>query len=258
MVTAETANKWIEDAYADERLKAIIAEVEKTYEIGVAIFEGPEWECEAKGTRAVIRIADTSRPLSAFAHELLHLRLAARGYRHIRANANHDPEINLRAASLISALDNELQHHRMFPDFVSAGFDGRDFYAESDDGALADVKAMVEAIDHQNPPSGVLLTYLTLIAPGGRWPDGSCDALMELLRTKVLPETWEKLLAIKATIEAWRNQDILDPIETIASIFETLGDLNGTFIGESPNSYPVGAFIPRSLTKEQFEKLVNG
>jgi hypothetical protein len=50
--------------------------------------------------------------------------------------------------------------------------------------------------------------------------------LPPLPRRKVSAETWGKLLAIKAKIEEWSKQDTLDPIETIVSIFATLGDLD--------------------------------
>lgn len=253
MVSNEIAQKWIDEAEADDRLKPILIEVETSYKLGIALAAGVKWESSVKGKDAVIRMADTNRPFAAFAHELLHLQLSARGYRHILGNGTHDLQQRLLVHDLLIALDNELQHHRMFADFVGAGFDGSEFYNDSDDASWSEVEAQINALTETSPASTALFSYLTLIAPGGGWPDRTRETLLDLLRRKVSSEVWGKLVAIKATIEAWRKQKDLDPINTITAIFETLGDLDGTWIGEHMSDYPKGAFIPRSLTQEQFE-----
>lgn len=255
MLSKEIAQGWIDEASGHHRLKDIIAEVEQKYELVITIGSGPAWESSIVNGKAIIRMAKTARPMASFAHEILHLRLSARGYRHILGSGNPDQAVNSIAQDLLSALDNELQHHRIFPEFLSAGFANDEFYTDEDDEDWVDVETHVRALSGTETPSIVLLAYLSLIAPGGGWPEGKREEIADLLRAKIAPVTWNKLLTVKAAIDAWSLQAEMDPTQTIVSIFEALGDLDGTFIAENVNSYPAGAFIPRSMTPQQFEDL---
>lgn len=255
MLSKEIAQSWIDEAGADHRLKGIIAEVEQTYELAIGIGSGPSWESSIVNGKAIIRMAETDRPMASFAHEILHLRLSARGYRHILGCAHPDEKLRGVVLDLLDALDNELQHRRTFPEFLSAGFSGDEFYSDDDDADWVDVETHVRALSGNETPSIVLFIYLSLIAPGGGWPQGKLEEITDLLQAKIKPETWSRLLAVKAAIEAWARDDTMDPTETIVSIFEALGDLGGTFIAEDVGTYPTGAFIPRSMTQDQFEDL---
>lgn len=256
MLSKETAQKWIDQAGEDSRLKSIIAEVEQKYELAITIGAGSEWASGFVNGKAVIWMADTTRPMASFAHEILHLRLSARGYKHILGCANPDKSVTAIVADLLVALDNELQHHRIFPEFLSAGFDGDEFYADDDDTDWVDIETSVRTLTGDETPSIVLFSYLSLIAPGGGWPEGRREEIIDLLRARIAPATWSKLLMVKTAIEAWSLEDHMDPTETIVAIFEALGDLGQTFIAENVNSYPDGAFIPRSMTEEKFDELI--
>ncbi|WP_292459586.1 hypothetical protein [Mesorhizobium sp.] len=229
---------------ADSRLTAIRTEVEKAYTVSVGFAKGPEWEAQVKGRTAVIRIAETGRPLSSFAHELLHLRLSARGYRHILAGGNIDDQKRLQLIEVLVALDNELQHHRMFPDFIEAGFNGSEFYAESDDRAFIALRKQIKALKLRVSPSAAFLIYLTLIGPGGCWPDGKREDLLKRLQEAVSAEVWTKLEKTKAIIEDWKHRDSLDPASTIVEILKTLGDLGGSMVGDDIETImQTGAYI---------------
>lgn len=83
---------------------------------------------------------------------------------------------------------------------------------------------------------------------------GARETLTEKLQLNVSTDVWTRLSAVRDAIAAWSQSNDLDPIETIASILETLGTLDGAFICEQMSDYPDGgAFIPRSMTQEQFE-----
>lgn len=255
MLSKEIAQSWIDEAGADHRLKGLIDEVEQTYELAIGIGSGPSWESSVVNGKAIIRMAATDRPMASFAHEILHLRLSARGYRHILGSGNPDPGVNSIVQNLLTALDNELQHHRMFSEFLAAGFAADEFYADEDDDDWVDIDTHARSLSGSETPAIVLLSYLSLIAPGGGWPPGKREEIAAFLEAKIKPETWSRLLAVKAEIEAWAQDDTMDPTETIVSIFEALGDLDGTFIAEDVGTYPAGAFIPRSMTRDQFEDL---
>lgn len=257
MVSAGIAAKWHREANADPRLKPIIEEVERTYKVTIETTADPEWTSAPDKRKAVIEVSDTSRPLPSFAHEYLHLRLSARGYQHILGSINFDPAKNKRIQRLLGALDNELQHHRMFDDFVAAGFEAGDFYAESDDTSHVALRSEIEALSFATDGIDVLTNFLSVIAPGGRWPDGEREELRNLLKTKIPTGMWDKLLKIEAIIDRWKQQADLNPIGTIASIIETLGGYNDTFIGVDVEAYPNhGAIIPRMNMNPEFDKAV--
>lgn len=143
----------------------------------------------------------------------------------------------------------------MFPEFVAAGFDPGEFYAESDDNIHVQLEAEINDLDQQSPAPYALFCYLTLLAPGGQWPEGRREALTELLKSHVSSDVWGKLVRVDALFEAWRQQPSLDPLETIVSIFETLEGFDGTFLAEKIDSYPNGGFVPRTMTQAEFEAL---
>lgn len=257
MITSGIAEKWHREAKADPRLKPIIDEVAKTYKVQLVVTDEPDWASAPEKSRATIEVSDTSRPLPSFAHEYLHLRMSARGYRHILGSINLDPGKNRVIQQLLIALDNELQHHRMFDDFVAAGFDGGDFYAENDDASHTFVRQQIEALTFQSSPADALRPFLSVIAPGGRWPEGERDALRQLLEATVPAATWNKLVKIEGHVDRWKQQSDLNPLGTIASILETLGGFDDTFVGEDAMAYPKsGIVIPRMNMNPAFDKAV--
>ncbi len=252
MVSMETAQAWAEGIQADARMTGWIAEAEKAYELRISPTTEEGWFSEVVNGKAKIGMGETERPLPSFAHEILHVCLSARGYKHVVELANTDPIRLSVLQALISSLDNELQHHRMFGEFVATGFDGGEFYHDGDAAGHADVRKDIEALTKNHPPVAALFVYLTLLAPGGNWPDGAREELTHLLQANVSMDTWDKLQVISGIIGRCKQQADLDPTETVAAIIEALDDFDGTFVGE-PNAYPVGAFVPKGLTQEAFE-----
>ena len=255
LISDETAQSWRAQAQADFRLQSIITDVEAKYELSIRIVDDTEWWSSVDGQKAVIAMTATARPMAAFAHELLHLRLSARGYRHILGSANHEPAKNQVISGLLSALDNELQHHRMFPAFLSAGFSAREFYADSDDISYEAIQRQIGTFSSNTSAACALYAYLPLIAPGGGWPTDMRDSVVDDLTRSVSAQVWQRLQAVKVAIDAWAGSDELDPTNAIVTILEALGEFDGTYITEDISLYPAGAFVPRSMTQAQFEEL---
>lgn len=252
MVSMETAQAWAEDIQADARMAGWIAEAEKAYELRISPTSEEGWFSEVVDGKAKIGMGETERPQPSFAHEILHVCLSARGYKHIVAVGGLDELKVTVLQALVSALDNELQHHRMFDEFVAAGFDAGEFYHDGDATAHVDVRKEIEELTTAHPPVAALFVYLTLLAPGGGWPDGEREDLTARLQSNVSMDIWDKLQSISGLIDHWKVQAHLDPTDTVAAIIERLGDFDGTFVGE-PDAYPVGRFIPKDLTQEEFE-----
>jgi hypothetical protein len=253
MVSMETAEKWYAAIQEDPWLTKWMSEAEKVYVLNIAPTSDKLWFSRVGSDKAIIGMADTKRPLPCFAHEILHVCLSARGYKHIVEAGNTDPIKLKLLQALLSALDNELQHHRMFEEFVAAGFQATEFFHDGDAAGHADVLTDIEALTKNYESAFALLPFLTLIAPGGDWPDGVRESLTQALEDKVSEDTWDRLQDIKGIIGSWKLQQDLDATNTVAAIIETLGDFDFTYVGE-PNSYPDGAFIPKGLTQAQFEE----
>ncbi|SMD16430.1 hypothetical protein [Rhizobium sp. RU36D] len=252
MITMETAQQWAAAIQADPRLTGWIEEAEAAYKLHIVRSEDREWSAKVGNGNALISMAVTERPLPSFAHEILHVCLSARGYKHIVEIANEDEHKRDVLQAIAGSLDNELQHHRMFDEFVASGFDGGEFYHDGDDVSHNEVRQAVRELTPDQHPTAAFFPWLTLLAPGGSWPDDEREDLTQLLQANVSMDTWDKLQAIKDLIERWKQQASLDPTDTVAAIIETLGDFDNSFVSER-NAYPVGAFIPQGLTQEEFE-----
>lgn len=250
MISMETAQEWVAAIQADARMADWLAEADKAYELQIAPTRAVEWFSQVRDGKAQIGMAETERPLPSFAHEILHICLSARGYKHVVEIANLDEHKRKVLQAIVEALDNELQHHRMFDEFVAAGFDGGEFYHDGDDVSHADLRKEIEELPQH--PVSAFFVWLTLTAPGGGWPEGEREELTRLLQQKVSMDTWDKLQVISGIVDRWKHQADLDPTNTVADIIDTLGDFDGSFVGE-PGAYPVGAFVPRSLTQKDFE-----
>lgn len=250
MISMETAQEWVDTIQADARMASWLAEAGKAYDLEIAPTRSTEWFSQVRDGKAQIGMAETERPLPSFAHEILHVCLSARGYKHVIEVANLDEHKRDVLQAVVGALDNQLQHHRMFDEFVAAGFDGGEFYHDGDDVSHSQIRKEIEELLQH--PVAALFVWLTLMAPGGGWPEGEREELTRLLQQKVSMDTWDKLQKISDLVDRWKKQADLDPTETVADIIETLGDFDVTFVGEK-GAYPVGRFIPRSLTQEDFE-----
>lgn len=94
------------EAQADSRLTPFFTEVEAKFnEIGVRIIDEPDWNATVKDGKLILCMADTKRHMPSFAHELLHLRLYARRYRHILAGGNLDVQKRVILSQVLSTLE---------------------------------------------------------------------------------------------------------------------------------------------------------
>jgi hypothetical protein len=91
-----------------------------------------DWGSDVVGDVGIVVYAeDRRRPASCLGHELLHLKLQAQGYRRIRCGVSNFAESNwLR--QFLTAMDNELQHQRMFDQFLAMGFRSEQFYGSAE------------------------------------------------------------------------------------------------------------------------------
>lgn|GEM_PF-1503392 len=209
------------------------------------------WSSETTGGVTRITGTPTTHPDAAMAHELLHAKLKIGGYkRYCTTTAMH---LKQRTANVIaSMLDNELQHHKMFADFLSMGFQPEQFYHDDDSGTYAQIRKELKAMKRTQLPEEFLRPFVTIIAPGGAGGEDERIKLRNFFRT-CCPPTYQKVLCnIEQEIAAWATQPSLDAGDTIVKIFELLGGYDHTWIGWDAADFPTsGHFIGPSFTMQQ-------
>ena len=114
----------ITDARANATVDALYTKIEGLTPIHVIPSSDLTWSSETKGGTTTIEFADTINPAESLYHELLHADLKTGGYlQYNLVNWGHNP-LAQKVSGLLTALDNELQHHRIYSTFIGAGFDG--------------------------------------------------------------------------------------------------------------------------------------
>ena len=76
------------------------------------------WHSKTSGGQTTIFYAPTARPEASLAHELLHAKLKLDGYRQYCTSFCVGPKEPF-ISRVLEILDNELQHHRFYNDFLA-------------------------------------------------------------------------------------------------------------------------------------------
>jgi hypothetical protein len=155
---------------------SLLAEISNEVTIKFVASDHDGWGSNMEDGSATIWWSGCRHPSASLAHELLHLRLQLQGYKRARIIISNiaDPETNKR---LMGAIDNEIQHHKFYADFLAAGFEPHQFYMDSD----ADTEHFLDGETNGGPHSAasVAINFLTLMAPGGSLTDSAKSRLRD-------------------------------------------------------------------------------
>lgn len=208
------------------------------------------WGCETNAAGTKIYVAATSNPAESMYHELLHADLKIRGYRQHATLACITTDQLVR--DLANALDNELQHHRIYPSFLSAGFAPERFYHDGDDATYRNIRAAIKNANPTQTSAAVyFLHYLSIIAPGGSGGEEERVRLEKFFRLKVPKDKLALVEDAADKMRAWVSAASMDPGQVTADIIVGLGDFDGWWIGASHN-FPVdGHFIGAPFTEQE-------
>lgn len=210
--------KILNKAHADQRISDLLAHIRRQIPINYEWSDGAYWGAHIENECAVITVAETEHPSAALVHELLHIDLQLKGYRRPSGFIS-DIVDSATFKRLMTCLDNELQHQRMFAPFRSMNFRSKQFYADSDVGTelfllneLAKAQDRIERAIH----------FFTLIAPGGAISESSRNHLRQKFRTVdggLHESVW---VAIEAIVERWKNDASFDVTPYLKEILLTL------------------------------------
>jgi hypothetical protein len=233
--------KIIDEARQHPEVDALYREVDAVTAITVTIVSGASWSSLTNGGATQIEAGTAKSPAAALYHELLHARLKIAGYK------QHDQIVPTRARifdlkPLVEALDNELQHHRMFGAFAAAGFSASAFYSDDDASAFTMTRRELRKMSPKDPLEHFFLKLLTVIAPGGHGSDDDRRKLRNFLRVTAGPKKATSLDLIEGHIKAWTASTSLDPGPTLRAVLQEIGDADGGWLGASQNFPTDGIF----------------
>lgn len=221
--------------------KAIVSEKSKE--------DGSEWGSYINDSdEAVVIYAKSENKACALAHELLHFSIQKSGYRRILSCVS-----TLKPGSLmkrlISCLDNELQHHRMFTKFCELGYTRTTFYNDEDCQTAAYLE---NVLTKKNDNLLELLPdYMTLISPGGSLTKSQKATFSSKFRALTTNPVFFD--AIDVAIEKWTNMESLDQTEIVSSIISAIPGEHLTWIGfDDGTDFPdSGFFVGKPFTIEE-------
>lgn len=226
----------IDKARTDPRLQSLLKNLATQVKIKYVRSEDDGWASNLEGTVATIWWCGCKHPSASLAHELLHIQLQLNGYRRIRVSVSNiaSPETSKR---LMDCIDNEIQHHKIYPVFISMGFTPEQFYRDSD--------AEVEQFLRQAVGSGFTsvadasIVFFSLIAPGGRLTDAAKEDIRNQLNAMDGGKYESTLDGILRAISDWTQSQSSDAREYIKQVLLAIHPIkNLTWYGFASSARP--------------------
>jgi hypothetical protein len=232
-VTTANAAADLRTAKTDTRVQSLLKQVSRFYKIKYQEVEGPVWFSKINGADVIIGYATANHPAGCLGHELLHLILQKDGFRQIRRGISATIPDAMR---LIDVLNNELQHHKMFPLFVEAKFPGDHFYNDSDTHIHQHIQDDIGKLG-ANPVDVAVLT-LTIMAPGGILTAADQARYLDEL-SKIHSGHFRSCVSeVAAAVKTWQNNSSLDSENTIRAIFRAVKNPSRSWFAYSPVATP--------------------
>jgi hypothetical protein len=209
------------------------------------------WHSKTVAGQTTIWYSPTKHPNACLAHELLHARLKLSGYKQYVVSVCAT-EKSRRISSLLEILDNELQHHKFYPDFIALQFTPGEMYHDSDNAVDRELREIVAELRSDDPPENFLRAYVTIIAPGGAANPSEREQWGQLLQDKCPARYWKRLETIQQIISEYAHGNDLDAGPTLVRILKALGGYDPTWIGPSEDGFPdAGYFVGRHFQWER-------
>jgi len=161
------------------------------------------------------------------------------GYKRMKCSASslENKELSKR---LVDALDNELQHHKMFKDFKKMGFPNNSFYYDGD----SETKKYLEKILNEKGNSfhDLITDYLTAIAPGGSFTPKEISSLKERFKNKTGDSNPFEI--IDDSISDWIDSEDYCQQEVVRNIYRLMEQPTKTWIGfDNGKGFPESGFF---------------
>ncbi|MDD5092211.1 MAG: hypothetical protein PHQ23_15025 [Candidatus Wallbacteria bacterium] len=223
----------------DNSNRALFDFVESKKHIKVNKSDDCFWSAEFRKDCALIRYSDKGNRYAAFAHELLHIKVQLDGLRKVVCGIAIDNKIlsNGYLVTVIDALDNELQHHKFFKDFLNMGYSADDFF--NDDDFEKGFNTFL--VQNEHFLEEILVQYVALLLPVGKAPQ-----LKEKFESK-FSNHLVKFGKIDQIFSAWRDNNANDYQKCIVDFFRIF-DSGQVWLGYSKSieDFPEKGFFTSS------------
>lgn len=253
----KTATALVASALTNTTVAKLYAAVDALSPITIEPSDKKTWGSTTDAFGTTVSAAMTNYPAESLYHELLHADLKLSGYRqhvtYVRVSDDPLPEF------MANALDNELQHHRIFPSFAAAGFNPEHFYNDDDDRTYARVRTELKRADPAKTNSATyFLHYLSVIAPGGKGGEDKRSQLDRFFRMRVPADKMARVTAAADKVRAWGSSTENDPGGLTADIIAGLGDFDGWWIGASEQFPTDGHFTGEPFSIADASRFIAG
>jgi hypothetical protein len=234
-------------ALTDVRVAELYQEINEHSIVEICASPDSYWgsSTDSNGTR--VFVACTNYPAESMFHELLHAKIKLQGYtQYLTFFQTVDGD---SAKVLAEALDNELQHHRMFPLFLDAGFDPERFYHDADANSYSCIRRQLKSMNPKvTSATAYFMKFLTIVAPGGAGGESERKKLENFFRAKVPRAKMKNVDEAVDELVRWAKSGATDPGPTIQKMMQRLGGMEGWWIGRSTNFPDAGYFIGKPFT----------
>lgn len=235
----------VKGLYDEVSLKTLIAVTESDH--------GDGWTSITQNGQTSIGASPTKAPAAALAHELLHAKLKLAGY-HQFSHFVSKPEHGQMLKMHLEALDNELQHHRIFDQYLALGLPAKHFYRDNDIHTFRKIRRELDRSKKTDSFDLFLPLFLSVIAPGGAGTEIERAQLRRYFETRCSALVWNKLLQVEAAFADWRDSSSLEASETIRRVLSHSDFIDRAWFGTSsdPDEFPgSGTFIGKPFFAEE-------
>jgi len=158
------------------------------------------------------------------------------------------PERAPKVKRILECLDNELQHHKFYPRFLSLKFRPNQFYGDSD---LSTEKYLLEAGGRTHESAmDIIPDWFTAFAPGGSIKDDAKEHIRTIFLANSGGRFRQQLLDVEAGVREWASSPLYDAVPTVRRIFLIAEPVdNLTWVGFDANDRPPdrGFFVDKNF-----------
>lgn len=212
------------------------------------------WHSKTIGGQTTIFYAPTARPEASLAHELLHAKLKLDGYKQYCRAFCSGPKQGF-ISRVLEILDNELQHHKFYGEFLALGFQPSEMYSDDDAGVGEQLEQAIGNLKNSDPIELYFNSFVTLIAPGGSETEGQRKKWERLMQDKCPNRYWNRLVSIRDAFADFKNGETFDAGPTIVKILTALGGYDLTWIGYDDSFPQSGYFVGKAFEIARTDKI---
>ena len=111
-----------------KRNEELYARISRKLDIRLEPMDNEGWGALIKGNTGIIYYSQCKNPEESFSHELLHFDCQLNGFCRPKYSLIENSLNTHYLDNLLDALDNELQHHKIYSDYLQMGYNANAFF----------------------------------------------------------------------------------------------------------------------------------